>query len=273
MITDVIYNMDSLHGMRNHVDSKSVNIVFTSPPYAEQRKEVYQGIAVNEYISWFLPFVDEFARILKDDGSFFLNIKEHSINGFKSEYVLQLVLNIIKHTQFGLVDTFCWTKQAYPRGVVNTFKNAWEPIYHFAKQPNIKIRPQNVAEPIKEETLKRAKRKQVGLAESGSGYSQPNLETIAGMTTAFPSNHIHIPNVVNQFSKNKWHPATFPVKLPEWFIKAFTDEGDLVIDPFAGSGTTCLAAKNLGRHYLGFELSYEYCKGIKDFIGLEVTNG
>jgi site-specific DNA-methyltransferase (adenine-specific) len=273
MKTNVVYNMDCLTGMKFFVEDKSVNMIFTSPPYAEQRRTLYEGTLAEEYSNWFMQFIPQFERILKDDGSLFINIKEHSINGFKSEYVLELILNIIRYSHFKLVDTLCWTKQAYPRGVINSFKNAWEPVYHFAKQKDIKIRPQSVAEPIKDETLKRAKRKQVGLAESGSGYSQPNLETIGKMTTAFPSNHIHIPNVVNQFSKNKWHPATFPVKLPEWFVKAFTDEGDLVLDPFCGSGTTCLAAKNLGRHYLGFELSYEYCQGIKDFVGLEVSNG
>jgi len=72
----------------------------------------------------------------------------------------------------------------------------------------------------------------------------------------FPSNVLHMATECY----NRQHSATFPVALPEWFIKLFTSEGDLILDPFNGSGTTCVAAKRLNRHWLGIDTNEEYCQ-------------
>ena len=267
---NTIYNTDCEMGI-NYLDANSIDMIFTSPPYAEQRKNVYGGIDKNDYINWFVPICRSLYHKLKDNGSFFLNIKEHSENGFRDLYVLRLIIAITEHTDFKLVDTFAWTKNPYPSKQINKFKNGWEPIYHFAKQKNIKFYPQRVAEPIKEETLKRANRQQVGISENGSGFSQPDLYTIRKMTTSLPSNHIHINNIQNQFSKNKWHPAVFPTKLVEFFIKTYTDIDDIVLDPFIGSGTTAVVARELSRNFIGFEKSKIYCDKIKETYGIEIS--
>lgn len=257
-------------GLKNYINDASIDMIFTSPPYAEQRSNTYGGIPSEKYLDWFIPICSTLYHKLKNSGSFFLNIKEHSNNGFRDMYVLKLILAITENTGFGLVDTFAWTKNAFPSRQLNKFKNGWEPIYHFAKQKDIKFYPQRVAEPIKEETLKRANRAQVGISANGSGFTQPDLITIRKMTHSLPSNHLHMNNVHNQFSKNVWHPAVFPQKLVDFFIKAFTDEGDIVLDPFIGSGTTAISAKNLNRNFIGFENNIEYCKKLEESYKLPV---
>lgn len=253
-----IYHMDCLPGLRE-LDTGQAGMVFTSPPYAKQRSSTYGGVNEKEYIEWFLPIAAEIKRALQERGSFFLNIKEHSGETGRSLYVLNLVKALCEDLGFLLIDTFCWTKNPYPMKVKNKFKNAWEPVYHFAKQPDINIYPDNVAGPIREETNKRAKRGgNISHASNGSGFGVTHSAKMKTRKIAFPSNHIHINNVLNQYSDNRWHPATFPMALPLFFIRAFTRPGDLVVDPFAGSCTTLRACIREGRKFIGFETVKEY---------------
>ncbi len=261
--------MKAEHGL-TWLDNQSVNLIFTSPPYAEQRMTTYDSIPADEYIEWFMEFVPDMARVLTDDGSFFLNIKEHSLGGFRETYVLETVLKIIKETDFKLIDTFCWTKNGFPRVIHNSFKNSWEAIYHFAKQPKIKIHPERVMVDINPITISRTKRKPSGLSNTKSGFEQPSFANFDGKTKAFPGNHLHINNVMNKHSLRRFHPAVFPEKLVEFFILAFSDAGDLVLDPFIGSGTTAIVAKKHYRNFIGFDNNPEYVKNIRDIIGLDV---
>jgi site-specific DNA-methyltransferase (adenine-specific) len=253
-----IYNQDCLEGLKL-LDDNSVNVVITSPPYAEQRKNVYGSISEDKYLEWFKPIALEIYRVMTDEGSFLLNIKEHSNKDGRSLYVIKLVLMLCEEVGFKLIDTFCWTKNSFPGKVKNKFKNAWEPVYHFAKQTEISIYPDNVAMPIKEESIKRAYRKFTGKTKNGSGFQCTASKSMRNATKAYPSNHLHFNNIVNQYSDNRWHPAVFPIDLPNFCIKAFTKIGDLILDPFMGSGTTAIACLNTNRQYIGFELSKKYC--------------
>jgi site-specific DNA-methyltransferase (adenine-specific)/site-specific DNA-methyltransferase (cytosine-N4-specific) len=259
-----IYNVDCLDGMKL-LPEQSINMIITSPPYAEQRKKTYGGIPEDKYIEWFIPLVKEMERILKKDGSFFLNIKEHTKDGFRSTYVMELVLEIIKQTNFKLVDTIAWTKIGYPGKFNNRFKNAWEPIYHFSLDKNIKFFPLEVGEPLKNPQWYKRKREK-DITQNGSGFSRPDYRDMENIQIARPSNHIHIKNVVNQFTENRWHSATYPVELTDFFIKALSEENDIILDPFMGSGTTAISALKNNRNYIGYELSSEYFLLLEDRI-------
>lgn len=240
----------------------SVDIVFTSPPYAERRKTTYGGIPANDYVDWFLPLGIEIKRILRPNGSFFLNIKPHTYKGERDLYTFDLVCQLKRTVGFMFVEEYCWTKNAFPGSLKGRFKNAFEPIYHFTKNsPNkITFNPVACGTPMKEESIARTYRKQCGAPKNGSGMTGMNTTNIRNLVFARPSNVVNVNNVSNQFSDKRLHPATFPEGLVEFFVKSFTNNGDTVLDPFMGSGTTGMVCKNLNRNFIGIELDSEYFK-------------
>jgi site-specific DNA-methyltransferase (adenine-specific) len=255
-----IYQMDCIEGMRLLPD-ESVDLIVTSPPYAEQRKKQYGGIPVNEYNDWFLLIAKEIYRILKPTGSFFLNIKPHCVDGERHLYVYELVILLKKEVGLRFVDEFCWTKNGVPGKFKGRFKNAFEPVYHFSKEKDFVFNPYDVAKPMKESSKERAKRKASGETKNGSGFAgMRKNETMLNRELALPSNHLHLPQKSNQFTIESKHPAVFPVELPEFFIKAFSNINDIVLDPFLGSGTTAVAAVRNERNFIGFEIEPEYVK-------------
>lgn len=241
--------------------SAQVDLVFTSPPYAERRKNVYGGVPEEDYVSWFLPIGDLIKTLLRKEGSFFLNIKPHTKKGERSLYVYDLVIALRNTVGFLFVDEFCWKKNPFPGMLKGRFKNAFEPIYHFSKisPNNIIFNPLACGTPIKKESVARSYRKQCGAPESGSGMTGMNTTNIRNLKISRPSNLIDVNNVSNQFSNKMKHPATFPEKLVDFFIKSFSNEGDFILDPFAGSGTVALSAERLNRKWILIEKEEKYC--------------
>ncbi len=255
-----IYNMDCLEGMKK-IEDDSVDVIFTSPPYADRRKNSYKGYHHTVYNDWFVKIASEIKRVLRPTGSFFLNIKPHCEKGERLLYTYELVIRLRNEVGLKFVDEFSWTKNGVPGRFVGRFKNAFEPVYHFKKGDKITFNPYEVAEPMKEESLARASRKASGESSNGSGFAgMRKNETMANKKLALPSNHLHIPQKSNQFTLQSKHPAVFPIELPEFFIKAFSNKGDIVLDPFIGSGTTAVACINTNRNYIGFELDKQYCE-------------
>ncbi|MBI5034889.1 MAG: site-specific DNA-methyltransferase [Chloroflexi bacterium] len=235
-----------------------IDLIVTSPPYADRRKDTYGGIPPDEYVAWFLPISQELKRVLKPQGSFILNIKERVVEGERGTYVMELVLAMRKQGWLW-TEEYCWHKKnSYPGKWPNRFRDAWEHCYHFTKQKQFKMFQESVMVPMGDWAEKRLKKltkndlvRDESRAQSGFGKRVANW---IGREKVYPTNVLHLATEVT----NKNHSAVFPVELPSWFIKLFTQEGDIVLDPFIGSGTTARATQNLGRKYVGIEAKTEY---------------
>lgn len=255
---DNVFLGDCLDVLRDNVPDNSVDLIVTSPPYADQRKNVYGGIHPDKYVDWWMPRADEFYRVLKPTGSFILNIKERVVKGERHTYVLELIIEMRKHDWFWTEEYMWHKKNSHPGKWPNRFRDNWERLLHFTKSKSFSMYQSEVMVDIGDWANTRLKNlsetdKRRDNSAVGSGFGK-NVSNWVGRSKVYPSNVLHLATE----SSNQQHAATFPTALPEWFIKLFTEEGDLVLDPFNGSGTTCVAAKRLGRHYLGIDAKEEF---------------
>ncbi|HEX7424694.1 MAG TPA: site-specific DNA-methyltransferase, partial [Terriglobales bacterium] len=232
------------------------NLVITSPPYAAQREydksSGFMPIPPEQYIDWYEAVATDIVDVLAPDGSYFLNIKEHSEDGERSLYVKDLVIAHRRRWGWRFVDEFCWrnTANGVPGKWPNRLKNAWEPVFHFCRSKEIKFRPKAAGHRSGDVVVYSPDNPS---APSGSGLLGCGADKVTGI--AWPSNVIEAKSEGGQGS----HSAPFPRALVEFFVKAFTDAGDVVYDCFTGSGTTIAAAHVLGRLGHGTELSPAYC--------------
>jgi site-specific DNA-methyltransferase (adenine-specific)/site-specific DNA-methyltransferase (cytosine-N4-specific) len=238
--------------------ANSVDLIVTSPPYADQRKDTYGGVHPDKYVDWFLPIADELHRVLKNEGSFILNIKERVFNGERHTYVIELILALRKRGWLWTEEYMWHKKNSYPGKWPNRFRDGWERCLHFTKQKHFAMYQDAVRVPMgdwKESRLKNLsetdKRRDNSRVQSGFGKK---IDNWIGRDLAYPDNVLHLATEC----ANRGHSATFPVELPSWFIKLFTLPGGMVLDPFLGSGTTAVAAKQLGREYIGIEIDPAY---------------
>jgi len=246
-------NADAVAGL---FEGRKANVVVTSPPYATQREydpsSGFKPIRPEDYIDWYRDVAANLAAVLAEDGSYFLNIKEHAEEGQRHLYVKKLVIAHVEQWGWRFVDEFCWRKtdEGVPGGWNNRFKNAWEPIAHFSRQGQIKFRPKAVGHfsdgcfDYSPDTPR---------SGSGSGLLGEHEDRHKGI--ARPSNVIEAKTESSQGS----HTAPFPRAIPDFFITAFSDPGDVVFDPFLGSGTTMVAAALVERVGYGIEISPAYC--------------
>lgn len=236
------------------VDGRRINLAFTSPPYAEQRtydeSSGFRPIPPDDYVAWFEDVQANVRTHLADDGSWFVNIKPGA-SGLDTElYVFDLVLAHVRRWGWHFATEFCWERSGMPKQVTQRFKNQFEPVYQFAlnrwKMRPDAVRKESAAVPI-------PKGKGAGDTNWANTMNNRTFEHAPGL--AYPGNRLP---TLNESHESVGHTAPFPIGLPEWFIRAYTDEDDVVYDPFMGSGSTLIAAENQRRVALGMELSPAY---------------
>jgi DNA modification methylase len=205
-----------------------------------------------------MPISEQLKRVLKDDASFILNIKERVVDGERHTYVLDLILQMRKQGWLWTEEYIWHKKNCYPGKWPNRFRDAWERCLQFTTQKKFKMYKEAVMVPIGTWAKRRLKRlsetdKKRDESKVLSGFGK-NVSKWTSRGQVYPTNVLHLATECS----NKNHSATFPKSLPAWFIRLFTKEGDIVLDPFIGSGTTALACVELNRHYVGIEVLKNY---------------
>jgi len=263
MVPNVSLHLGDAKEQLKSIPDDSVDLIVTSPPYADQRKKTYGGVHPNKYVEWFLPISAELLRVVKPTGTFVLNIKERVLDGERSTYVMELIMEMRKQGWLW-TEEFIWHKKnCYPGKWPNRFRDAWERLLQFNKQKKFNMYQEQVMVPMGDwanSRLKKLSKTDLTRDNSrvGSGFGK-NISNWLDRELAYPTNVLHLATECN----NKNHSAAFPEGLPEWFIRLFTEEGDTVLDPFMGSGTTLTVAQRMNRNAIGIEIVQDYYEMVR----------
>ncbi|MDZ8025055.1 MAG: site-specific DNA-methyltransferase [Nostoc sp. DedQUE11] len=258
------------------IDDNSINLILTSPPFALTRKKEYGNETAEKYIEWFLPFASEFKRVLADNGSFVVDLGGAYLPGnpVRSIYQYELLVRLCKEVGFFLAQEFYHYNPARlptPAEWVTIrrirVKDSVNTVWWLSKTPNPKADNKKVLKPYSQSMKQLLKNGyQPKIRPSGHDISDKFQKDNQG---AIPPNLLEIANTESNSSylrrcktaKIRPHPARFPQAFAEFFIKFLTDEGDMVLDPFAGSNTTGFVAQNLQRRWISFEINEDYVMG------------
>lgn len=269
------YVGDSLELMAELPDG-SIDLVMTSPPFALRRQKTYGNVEETEYVDWIRPFGKEVFRVLKETGSFVLDLGGAYRSGVPSRslYNFRVLLAFCDEIGFHLAEDFYWfnpAKLPSPIEWVNKrkirAKDSVNTVWWFSKTAFPKADVQKVLTPYSDRMKKLIKdpesfykpKKRPSGHDISTGFGKNN-------GGAIPANLLSIPNTDSNSSYLrlckeiglKRHPARFPAELPAFFIKMLTHEKDMVLDIFAGSNTTGFSAEALNRKWLSFELDQQY---------------
>lgn len=298
-------NPDVVERVINHA---RIQCAVTSPPYADRRKydesSGFQPIHPDRYVEWFKPIAANVANHLQNDGVWIVNIKPGAEGLDTDLYVFDLVTTHVREWGWHFATEYTWERIGMPKSPALRLKNQFEPLYVFARD-RWKFRPDHVAHESDHaiiplgpgagdtrwdtrhggggDMFARNKRRKGG-SKGGWGRNQSRGDDIQGSGgaygpgeslgtgMAYPGNRL--PTFVGSHEATG-HPAAYPIGLPEFMIRLYTDTGDHVFDPFAGSGLTILAAHNTNRTAHAVELSPAYCDIIverfKRHTGIEPT--
>lgn len=231
------------------------DLIVTSPPYADKRKKQYGGIPPDDYADWLFDRSLIMMDCLSDTGSLVVNIKEGAVGGLRQRYVTDYLVRMSE--TFRWVETFIWVKtNPYPTGNPRRLKDGFEYCFQFCKTKDYKFFPNQCLVPADPKSVAANKRRK------NKGAYEPNNGSGLGMSKRITSDMARPSNVLVTpcHTTNTAHCAPFPLALPEFFINLMTEEGDWVLDPFLGSGTTVEAAVRLNRNAVGIEKMEEYHK-------------
>jgi site-specific DNA-methyltransferase (cytosine-N4-specific) len=277
--------------MLARIPSASINLAFTSPPYALQFKKEYGNADKRDYVRWFIPFAKQILRVLKDDGSFVLNIGGSYNEGkpTRSLYHFHVLIALVEEVGFHLAQECFWynpAKMPMPAEWVTVrrirIKDSVEYVWWFSKTPWPKACNRRVLKEYSADMLRLSRkgirptrrpsghviRESFGKIEAGGAIPPNVIENVLPDEPEVP-----VPDVMLRFGNNasndeyarcskelglEMHPARFPAALPNFFTRVLTDEGDTILDPFAGSNTTGVVAEGLRRRWIAMEQVKEY---------------
>ncbi len=248
-----------------------IDLIVTSPPYADARKKQYGGVHPDEFAEWFMTFHEPFYEALKPTGSLIINIKDKVVDGVRHRYVWRTIESLCERGWYSIED-YIWQKTNPMPGYWPTrLRDGWEYCFHLAKSKRPYMNQDAVRQPIGDWVDSRLK----NLGENdlsrhnsanASGFGR-DVSRWVDKETVLPSNVLSLALV----GKNKGHPAVFPVELPLFFIKLLSPENGLIADPFAGSGTTGIAASSLNRSSILIESNPEYCEEMRKRLSTEAV--
>lgn len=254
----------------------SVDLIMTSPPFGLVRKKQYGNVHADEYCDWFRGFAKEFHRVLRDTGSLVIDIGGAWNEGIPTRhlYHFKLLIMLCEEYGFHLAEEFYWwnpSKLPTPAEWVTVrrirVKEAVNTVWWLSKTPWPKASNSRVLQPYSPSML--------DLLEKGyKAKKRPSGHDISEKFStdngaAIPPNLLAIPNTESNSYYIRYcqendlpvHPARYPAELPEYFIRMLTDQGDTVIDPFAGSCITGEICERLKRKWQCIEMNEEYLKG------------
>lgn len=259
-----------------YLPNDSIDLVITSPPFALQRQKEYGNVEQDEYVDWLLSFTPEVKRVIKKTGSFVLDLGGAYRRGrpVRSLYNYRVLMRLCDEQGWSLAEEFFWfnpSKLPSPIEWVNKrkirVKDAVNTVWWLSKADFPKADVTKILKPY-------SKRMKLLIRDSENFYKpkeRPSGHDISDRFSedkggAIPPNLLRIPNTESnsqylrccKLAGIKPHPARFPQKLPEFFIKFLTDVGDVILDIFAGSNTAGAAAENLGRKWIAFEINRDY---------------
>jgi site-specific DNA-methyltransferase (cytosine-N4-specific) len=261
--------------LTNQVPDDSVQLILTSPPFALTHKKPYGNVPARDYLQWFDQFVEGFWRVLTPTGSLVIHIGGSWNKGMptRTVYHFELLLHLCQ--KFHLAQELYYHNPAAmpaPAAWVTVrrirLKNGVDPVWWLSKTPFPKADNRRVLKEYSNAMRKLLTRKHLPTEQAPSGHTRTD-RFLRDRGGAIPSNLI---SAANTRSNDRYlrecrkagvtiHPARFPLALAQFFIRFLTDEGDTVLDPFAGSNTTGEAAERLGRRWLAFDIREEYVVG------------
>lgn len=254
----------------------SIDFIFTSPPYADQAKDygaTGTKIKPDKFDNWFIPRAKEMFRILKPTGSFVLNINDKLDGKYQSIFVFKLVVMLVEQVGFHLVRDYIWYNPATPpnvfsRGTMGRTKKSHEYCLWFSKSEEWTFNMDAIRKPYSDKMLELFQAAPKGGRTANSRPSRHSFDlshTWKDNGGADPGSVVSISNTSSNDTFHRLckqfgigHPARFPEALVEFFVKAGTNEGDIVLDPFGGSGTTAIVAHRLGRSFKYIEINPDY---------------
>lgn len=273
------------------IDDNSIDLILTSPPYADQRDYGTKNskIISDDYLDWFKPKAEEIYRVLKETGNFVLNINDKVVDGYQHLFVFKLVIMLCEEIGFHLVRDYIWHNPATPPNVYSTgkfgrTKKSHEYCFWFSKGSEWTFNLDAIRTPYKNGMKKFLQGEGKGVRTENTRPSTHSFDCQKVWTNhggADPGSVLSISNTSSndcfmKLCKEKGvsHPARFPQKLAEFFILAGSNENDIVLDPFSGSGTTAVVAAKNNRRWIGIDANKKYCElsGERMKIELEEEN-